>query len=231
MNAGAALAPDSVHLWSVHLADASWDTHAGVLSPAEAERAARYTDATVRANFTRCRAARRHILARYLDIPPRAIVFNVAAAGKPAVFPEDLQFNISHCGERAVIAISNMAVGVDLESYHRRLLDLAGLAAAILHPTEMLVFSDLSETGRRDYLLQLWTRKEAYCKLIGTGLRNPLSEITFNRHDAATQYVIDGNESQPDKCFIHDIDWIDTYAASLCIASPTVRWASFRARP
>lgn len=81
--------------------------------------------------------------------------------GSPAV-----HFNLSHCNEAVAAAVSTQPVGIDIESRGRYSADVARYVCS----AEELDFlaADPALTDLR--FTQLWTRKEAAAKLIGTGL-------------------------------------------------------------
>ncbi|MDR3149714.1 MAG: 4'-phosphopantetheinyl transferase superfamily protein [Oscillospiraceae bacterium] len=104
--------------------------------------------------------------------------------GKPylADTPE-LHFNISHTKGYAAIAVSDREVGIDVELYERlvNVRDPDRFARRVFHPDEII--SGLS-------LAELWTRKEAYLKMLGTGFtQNPRALNTLNTPGIRIQEV------------------------------------------
>ncbi|MDR2360428.1 MAG: 4'-phosphopantetheinyl transferase superfamily protein [Oscillospiraceae bacterium] len=83
--------------------------------------------------------------------------------GKPYIADApNIHFNISHTKGYAAIAAAERAVGIDIELYERldNLRDPERFARRVFHPNE--IASELSRA-------ELWTRKEAYLKMLGTG--------------------------------------------------------------
>lgn len=76
-----------------------------------------------------------------------------------------LQFNLSHSGTVAVCAVAGMPVGVDVEKLHP--FD-GGVARHCFQDSEMCWLHEQEDEGHA--FTQLWTRKESYLKLLGTGL-------------------------------------------------------------
>ncbi|NLC41122.1 MAG: 4'-phosphopantetheinyl transferase superfamily protein, partial [Clostridiaceae bacterium] len=86
--------------------------------------------------------------------------------GKPYL-SDDLFFNISHSGNKVVCSFSDEEVGVDIEQ---------------ILPVDEALIRQVSVSSEQAYLLQLepevqrreffalWTAKESYMKLLGTGL-------------------------------------------------------------
>jgi 4'-phosphopantetheinyl transferase len=88
-----------------------------------------------------------------------------------------VDFNLSHSGELAVIALTDgAAVGVDVEHRQRRV-DHARLAARVCSPAERAHYAALPEAQRADFFLRLWTRKEAFVKATGEGIWRRLAEL------------------------------------------------------
>lgn len=100
--------------------------------------------------------------------------------GKPYL-PDrpDIHFNLSHCrnGWFAVVCADDSEyeqVGIDIEY---RFPFREKLAGKILHPNEREYLYGQDEADRSACLNRIWSRKEAYLKCIGTGIRTELSKI------------------------------------------------------
>ena len=93
--------------------------------------------------------------------------------GKP-YFPDcpRIRFNVSHSGGLALCALSDRAVGVDIERVRPR---RARLPAYVLSGEE-LAWHRARGGGWEDFYT-LWTRKEARVKCTGQGLRLAAREI------------------------------------------------------
>lgn len=84
-----------------------------------------------------------------------------------ANYPE-AHFNISHCKQYVAVAVSRRgAVGVDVEC-RRRVSPL--LLQKVCSLEEQAAIAESEDTERE--FLRHWTRKEAYLKCIGTGIRS-----------------------------------------------------------
>ncbi|MGI6210065.1 MAG: 4'-phosphopantetheinyl transferase family protein [Bacilli bacterium] len=73
-------------------------------------------------------------------------------------------FNISHSSNLVALVISKYDVGIDLEKIQAR---KKRLADKILSENEL---KEYQENKSNSYLIKKWTEKEAYFKLLGTGL-------------------------------------------------------------
>ena len=93
--------------------------------------------------------------------------------GKPVLVNEPkIHFNLSHSGFLAVCAVADQAVGVDVEEKQHA--DI-GVMDMCFQPIEQ-EWIDRAEDQAREFT-RLWTRKESYLKLRGTGLTCPPSSF------------------------------------------------------
>ncbi len=93
--------------------------------------------------------------------------------GKPllADHPE-FHFNLSHSGNYVAIAWGDTPVGIDVERLQSSL-SLQTIAQKHFTPQEQAYISqDLRK------FFHIWTRKEAYIKYLGTGLRTKLTDFS-----------------------------------------------------
>ncbi len=135
-----------------------------VLSPAERERAARFLRDDDRAHWSRARTALRAVLASYAGCDPLDLAFAIGPHGKPSLHA-GLQFNLSHAGEWALIAVCpDIPVGIDIERC-RGDIDIARLLTRLGE-------IDLPES--RAALYQRWTVREASSKARGAPLFEPI---------------------------------------------------------
>jgi 4'-phosphopantetheinyl transferase len=171
---------------SVHLCDLDPEgpeaagTDAGdraLLSEAEAARAARFRFARDRDRYVRARAFLRRRLAGATGRAPGALVLTEGPWGKPALACGTVEFNLSHSGGLAALAISAAGpVGIDVEAVDPAV-DVAGLSESCFTAAERAVLDGLDEAGRRRRFFVFWTAKEAVMKLTGQGLSLPPRDI------------------------------------------------------
>ena len=141
------------------------------LRPDEEEVAARVRFEKDARHWRACRAALRQILGEALGIAPVELALVNGEFGKPALEAPHhrLHFNLSHCEDLALVALSlDGPVGVDIEPAGRAA-SLLGCEATFCHADEIAELP--GEEGRRAAaLLEIWTRKEALLKALGTGM-------------------------------------------------------------
>jgi 4'-phosphopantetheinyl transferase len=139
-----------LHVWQAQLDSGEWPSAAD-LPPAERDRAGGLRRREARERWVAGRWALRSVLGRYLGQEPAAIELRFGDRGKPMLSaPEEpLQFNLSHSGELALIAVaSGRQVGIDVQ--------WIGSKPASYY--------------------EAWTRREATAKCFGTGLWAPLPD-------------------------------------------------------
>jgi len=192
------LHPGCVHLWLVPLEGRPDESLLeSLLTPSESERAARYRLPRVKRQFVVGRGLLRWLLGYHLGCSPREVVFEYGASGKPHVAGSDLQFNLSHTDEYALLAlVRTIPVGVDLERV-RRIENLSGLVERFFAPGEQKSFARLSPQHQEAAFFRGWTCKEAVLKALGQSVQlldrfevelSPYerpSVLRFDDHDGA----------------------------------------------
>ena len=177
------LLKDEIHVWLTDLgnADICLESCADCLSSAERERAARFKFAWDRNRYLIAHGALRSILATYLGVDAAAIDFNSGPAGKPKLAgklaSEALEFNLSHSGEIALIAVTRSnEIGVDVECI-REDFAFKPIAQRFFTAKEVASLQDLPVDLQREAFYKCWTSKEALLKAKGTGLSGSLDEV------------------------------------------------------
>lgn len=90
---------------------------------------------------------------------------SIGTHGKP-YFPGSPDFNLSHSGDFAVLAAASMPVGIDIEQISEE--DYLSVGRAFLCEYEYRLLEQTTDKCTLFY--ELWTRKESYLKMTGTGL-------------------------------------------------------------
>ena len=133
-----------------------------ILSDAEHARASRFIHEVSRVRWSRAHSGLRTILASYLNVHPLAMHFTTNEHGKP--FTEGLEFNLSHCHDYAMIAVSlDAPVGIDIEGFRQA--DLGKLLQRL---------GETDIPSNREAQHQRWTLREAASKARGGALFDPV---------------------------------------------------------
>jgi len=148
-----------------------------ILSPAERTRASRFVFDRDRHRFILARAELRRLLAERLDVKPESVELHYGPHGKPTLADSDLRFNVSHCDDVAVFAfVRGCEIGVDVEAV-RPLVDADSIASRFFSNREIAEYRSLDRREKPQGFFNCWTRKEAFVKAIGDGLRYPLQSF------------------------------------------------------
>jgi 4'-phosphopantetheinyl transferase len=120
------------------------------------------------------RRALQVVLGRYLELPATEVELKPDAHGKPRVAAaQALEFNLSHSGELALIAVGgDVAVGVDVER-EKPGRDVLALAARILAPQQVEAVRRAAPKRRDAVFYAAWVRHEARLKCGGGGFGGP----------------------------------------------------------
>lgn len=173
----------AIHVWRFDLDDCSESIVASCqqwLSQDEQARAQRYATQALRQYFILTRGQMREVLANYLNTTPGAVTFSYTENGKPYLQNSNLQFNLSHSGDYALLAVTRQAyVGIDIEDCTRKV-EYLELAQRFFHPDEYQQLSKLPDNDLQHAFFQVWTAKEALVKATGQGIANSLDKIFLN---------------------------------------------------
>ena len=100
-------------------------------------------------------------------------LFGYGEHGKPFLANHpDIHFNISHCKDAVACAIDDSPVGIDIESVGRYKDELARYT---MNDEEIATIAAAEDPEL--VFIELWTKKEAATKLVGTGITDNLKEI------------------------------------------------------
>lgn len=173
------LQKDQVDVWRIHL-DLSIDplkSITSVLSPDETQRAAKFHFPRDRNRFIHTHRTMREILAHYLNCLPEQLDFSTNKHGKPSLTDSNLQFNLSHSGSCALLAVSPLhKAGIDVERI-RTDVEIEALARRFFSQRENIELMVLPREKRMAAFYRYWTLKEAYIKAQGLGLSLPLDSF------------------------------------------------------
>ena len=100
-------------------------------------------------------------------------VFEYGEHGKPAIIGHpDIHFNLSHCREAVICAVSDKPVGIDIESI-REFKD--SLVRYTMNEQEVKQIEQAALPNVE--FIRLWTMKEAVLKLTGQGIVDNMKEV------------------------------------------------------
>lgn len=178
--------PDSLKLESNHAdvwrlsLDLSTDSvklNESTLSADEEKRADHFHFEVDKNRFIVTHGGLRKILGRYLHCDPAELTFSINQYGKPALVNSAVEFNLSHSGDFALIAVTQgRKIGVDVERI-RQGISSHVIAQQYFSKAEVAELQSLPIEQREAAFFTCWTRKEAYIKAQGLGLALPLESF------------------------------------------------------
>lgn len=169
--------PASIEVWllKLDLQAPLHDADLSVLNDSERNHAASLHFHEDRVRSVTARAALRRLLAARVSAAPETLTFTTNDYGKPYLSGHaHVEFNVSHAGGLALIALSvRQRVGVDIE-YVDRSIDVHSLARHVLSPLERQSVPITQQT-----FMQHWVAKESALKALGCGITEHLQTISI----------------------------------------------------
>ncbi|MEG4228571.1 4'-phosphopantetheinyl transferase superfamily protein [Microcoleus sp. N9_B2] len=217
---------NEIHVWRVSLAqtESCLQSLQQTLSTDERTKADRFHFPKGRSQFIVSRGALREILSRYLTINSHILRFDYNPYGKPSLSVAQggntLRFNLSHCREMAIIAITkNRDIGVDIEGINPRFPFLE-IAEKFFSPLENSVLRLLPEHLQATAFFTCWTRKEAYIKAVGKGLSIPLNQfdVSLAPGEPAALLNVEGNSEEASKWSLIELFPCSDMVAAVAVA-------------
>lgn len=126
--------------------------------------------------------------------------------GKPQI--DNFYFNLSHSKDMVVCAVSERAVGCDIECIGEM---REGIAERYFTPNEIIHLNQYKNEEKRDEFYRLWTMKESYMKMTGEGMSLALNRFEFVFSDEVKVYR-DGSHCS---CYITEYE-IPGYKLTVC---------------
>lgn len=194
------------------------------LSHDELQRAARLVQTRHCDRFIAAHGRLRKILSHYTGCEPGQLAFEVSDAGKPSLRPlgaasEPLHFNLTHSEDVAAVAVCRTAqVGIDIEMV-RPVQD--GLAPRYFAPEETASIEALPQDRQLAAFFRCWTRKEAFVKATGEGIRRGLNSfvVSVGPNEAARALSIDGSAEAGRAYCLYEFDPGEGFSGAICVAT------------
>ncbi|MDX1664166.1 MAG: 4'-phosphopantetheinyl transferase superfamily protein [Candidatus Promineifilaceae bacterium] len=214
-----------IDVWRASL-DVEADTRSmfhQTLSPDEQQRAARFYFERHRQRFVAGRGLLRHLLAHYLELDPKKLVFAYNDFGRPSLHlpsrEPPLHFNVAHSGALVLYAFSAArAVGVDVERVDPGV-DYVEIAQRFFAPRERQALAELSGGIQAVAFFKGWTRKEAFIKAQGMGLSLPLDsfEVSLAPGEPARLIHTEDDDQEAQQWSLWDLAPAPGYAGALAV--------------
>jgi 4'-phosphopantetheinyl transferase len=198
---------------------------AGTLCDAELVRAERFRFPDLRRRFVAGRGAIRAILAEYLSVEPKQLVFTYSSYGKPSLADPlcNIQFNVSHSNDLMVAAICReWPIGVDIEKEEPRF-HTTDIASRFFCERERDEIARCGGQAGVRAFFQFWTAKEAVLKATGLGLTLELSKLEIGLGPLRVLTLEDSGKN-------HGVTWhltafspAEGYSGALAVAAAPLR--------
>lgn len=193
-----------------------------LLSAEEKARADRFLFAKDRQAFTVSHGVTRQILADKLGTRPETLRFETNEHGKPHLVGRDVSFNLSHSGDYGLLAVNEVDTrpcGIDIEQTNRAI-KIQDIAPRYFSPAEQSELYALPADQQTEAFFKLWTRKEAYIKACGLGLKIPLHDFDITIQEPVRLLRRAGMPDEPHRWrFYHLPLPLPNYTAALAIAA------------
>lgn len=149
----------------------------------EKQKAASFSRFEFQKKYIKTRGLLRKVLSDYINEPPQKLVIKTGLYGKPFLADQGLFFNLSHTGNKFVIAVSNCSeIGIDLEQ-HKSRASLPGLVEKCFSEQEKAYWITLSKEQKTSMFYRFWVRKEAFVKAVGRGIALGLDQCVVNPYE------------------------------------------------
>ena len=215
---------DELHIWTLHFERAHELEQKArmVLSPEEINIAGKFHQTTDRVNYILRKSFLRLVLQIYTGIPPHGIVYTTNKFGKPSLKTKGdlhvLHFSSSSSHECAVFAFSlEREVGIDIEYKSQNFIIETAFSSLFSEEEKRII---LAEADTITSFYNIWTRKEAIGKALGTGITDPqLSAINVF---AESPIIVSDNSGKNNSVYVESIQIETTYAGALAVVNAHV---------
>ena len=175
------LSRDTIHVWALDLASDSSQSIVSNITNGDENRASRIVDPQKRRLYLGGRAGIRSLLSFYTGISPSDLEFGYGNRGKPRLMNKlngpVPTFNYTLSRDKVLYAISQQRhLGIDMEVFPRTI-NASLMARRKLTERERENWLGLPSELGNDSMLCCWTRKEAYGKAVGVGIRFELGQV------------------------------------------------------
>jgi 4'-phosphopantetheinyl transferase len=228
---GLDLQPDQVDVWRIplDLPTASVKSLESILSADERDRAARFRFPEGKDRYIVAHGCLHNILAHYLGCEPGQLSFSNNEYGKPALSGHQLEFNLSHSGNFALVAVSQgRKVGVDVERI-RSDVELERIAGRYFSKSEVTELMALAAEQRTAGFFNCWARKEAYIKAQGWGFSMSLDsfDVSLTPHEPALLRATRPDAQEAARWTLLSLEVDPGYAAAVAIAGKDLKFRSW----
>lgn len=143
----------------------------------------------------------------------RNLQFQYSDKGKPYIPDTAVHFSISHSGDYVCAVFADCETGIDIEVVKE---DNTAIARRFFGNDE---FAYMQERDSQSRFYEVWCSKEAYLKLLGTGLLKSLSDIELCVLPDHTMYMRDQDKMSAISNRIHILRELPGHIISVCAST------------
>lgn len=180
--------PAGVEVWllTLNLQVPLHDSDLSILNDSERKHASSLHFHADRVRSVVTRATLRRLLAARTMMAPEALLLTANEYGKPGLQGNaNIEFNVSHAGSFALIALSShQRVGVDIE-YVDRLIDVHSISQHVFSPLERQ-----SAQMSQQAFMRHWVAKESALKALGFGISEHLQAVSILSSDNTDYQIV-----------------------------------------
>lgn len=210
----------AVHIWRISLISSQQElvTIKGWLNEHERDVLDRVTSSTSTKRVVAW-GLTHFILSRYLNCLPGNVEWERTPSGRPEIVsPEgaNIRFSLSHSGSHGLLAVSRMAIGIDLENI-RPCVNANALSARFFTRNETESIARLPADERVEAFFRVWVRKEAYLKAAGGSVPAGLSKCEVSTDVADSRVLATEFETADSLAQLMNIPVHQGYLAALAV--------------
>ena len=198
------------------------------LSHPEISRSKRFFKKTDERTYVISHALINKKISEILGLDFNKLKINYFDNKKPYIEQSNLDFNLSHSFDNFAFAIStyeDMFVGIDIEEI-RFNLDIEPIVCNYFHENEInyILNSNADNLIKHQRFYEVWTRKEAFFKMLGIGLSEKLPEIDMSpgEHEIRLQDNSPFNNTYFSNIFIYTLLLPESQVLSLSTNRPVI---------
>ena len=213
------LSENEIHVWQIDIESQLQylETYWSHLSNLEQSRASKFRFEIHKNKYIIRTGILRILLSNYRMCQPNEIEFKIGEFGKPKLTNSDLAFNLSHSKNKAIIAIAiNLQLGIDIE-YIDEKIKAKEIAGNFFSNEEIKQLCALEDVKLADGFFNIWTKKEAFIKAIGTGLTYPLDafDVSLDNSEQKALTRLDNSFTEAQKWNLFSIKTFNNFKGAL----------------
>ena len=130
---------------------------------------------------------------------------------------DDLYFNLSHSGNRAMLVLSDHEVGCDVEQIRDTVASQKVAAHFFCEEEKAFIARAADEAEKRERFFRLWTLKESYIKATGRGLAEKLDTFCVQPPEERDRDASLLRSKDPRPCSLHELAFDDDYCYAISV--------------